>query len=99
VHRCSAQSSPSFSAHFPPVRFNPSTNPAASTSDRQRPSGKASANFMEIHMSYLFALLHKLVPNFDEANLPLDSDYSYEARQSEDRRLRKFGANIVWFRL
>jgi hypothetical protein len=50
-------------------------------------------------MSYLFALLHKLVPEFDEPNLPLDSDYSYEARIREGRRLRKFGANIVWFRL
>jgi hypothetical protein len=60
--------------------------------------GKASANFMEIHMSYIFALLHQLAPDFDEPNLPLDSDYSYEARIREDRRLRKFGANIVWFR-
>jgi hypothetical protein len=50
-------------------------------------------------MSYLFTLLHKLVPHFDEANLPLDSDYSYQARTREDLRLRKFGANIAWFRV
>jgi hypothetical protein len=65
----------------------------------QSSSGKASANFMETHMSYLFALLHKLVPNFDEANLPLDSDYSYQARRRDDRRLRELRANIAWFRI
>jgi hypothetical protein len=65
----------------------------------QSPSGKASANFMEIYMSYIFALLHQLAPDFEAPNLPLDSDYSYEARVREDRRLRKFAANIVWFRV
>ncbi len=54
---------------------------------------------MEIYMSYIFALLHQLAPDFEAPNLPLDSDYSYEARVREDRRLRKFAANIVWFRV
>ncbi len=49
-------------------------------------------------MSYLFALLHKVAPNFDDANLPLDSDYSYQARRCEARRLCEFRANIAWFR-
>ncbi|MFC0695392.1 hypothetical protein ACFQVB_45175 [Paraburkholderia humisilvae] len=62
-------------------------------------SRKATANFLEIEMSYIFALLHKLIPTFHEPNLPLDSDYSYEARKREDRRLRKFEANIAWFRV
>ena len=50
-------------------------------------------------MRYIIAQLHKLIPTFHEPNLPLDSDYSYEARVREDRRLRKFAANIVWFRV
>jgi len=50
-------------------------------------------------MRYIIAQLHKLIPTFHEPNLPLDSDYSYEARTSEDRRLRKFEANIAWFRV
>jgi hypothetical protein len=50
-------------------------------------------------MSYLFALFHKLVPDFHEANLPLDGEYSYQARRHEEQRLRKFRANIAWFRI
>jgi hypothetical protein len=50
-------------------------------------------------MSYLFALFHKLVPEFHEANLPLDSDYSYRARRRDEQRLREFRANVVWFRV
>jgi hypothetical protein len=41
VHRSVEQSSASFSAHFRPLRFNPSTSPAVSTSERQR---KANAS-------------------------------------------------------
>jgi hypothetical protein len=50
-------------------------------------------------MIYIIALLNKLLPTFHEPNLPLDGDYSYEARKLEDRRLRKFKANIAWFRV
>ncbi len=50
-------------------------------------------------MSYLFMLLDRLVPHFPEANLPLDSDYSYEARHRENERRRKFTANVAWFRV
>ncbi len=49
-------------------------------------------------MNYLFALLHKLVPHFDDAHPPLDRDYSYQARRRDDQRLREFRANIAWFR-
>jgi hypothetical protein len=50
-------------------------------------------------MSYLFALFHKLVPEFHEPNLPLDTDYSYQARRRAEQRVREFRANIAWFRI
>jgi hypothetical protein len=54
---------------------------------------------METHMNYLFAVLYNLAPNFGDVNLTLDSDYSYQARSRENRRLREFRTNIGWFRL
>ncbi len=50
-------------------------------------------------MNDFFARLQRLVPDFHDPHLPLDSDYSYQARCREDRRLRESRANTVWFRL
>ena len=55
--------------------------------------------YLETHMSYLFALFHKLVPEFHEPNLPLDTDYSYQARQREAERIRKSRGSIMGIRL
>jgi hypothetical protein len=46
-------------------------------------------------MSYLFALLQNLVPIAQGGFLPLDTDYSYQARSKEFRRvLEGFYMNV-----
>ena len=40
-------------------------------------------------MSYLFALLQKFASLFESPHLPMDSDYSYQARYREAERARK----------
>jgi hypothetical protein len=50
-------------------------------------------------MSYLFALLQKFVSQFESPHLPLDSDYSYQARQREAERIRKSRSTVFGIRL
>ncbi|HEY3597479.1 MAG TPA: hypothetical protein VGL08_08225 [Paraburkholderia sp.] len=50
-------------------------------------------------MNVLLMLLDRWVPRFQQADLPLDNDYSYEARHYEHERRRKLAANIAWFRI
>ncbi|CAB3761265.1 hypothetical protein [Paraburkholderia solisilvae] len=50
-------------------------------------------------MSYLFMLLDRLAPRFPNADLPLDSDYSYEARHADYQRRHRPGINHVWHRI
>ncbi|AIO69952.1 hypothetical protein [Burkholderia oklahomensis] len=40
-------------------------------------------------MSLIFALLQKIEDLFTSPHLPLDADYSYEARHAEAERVRK----------
>lgn len=40
-------------------------------------------------MSYIFALFQKVSDLFISAHLPLDSDYSYQARYLEAERVRR----------
>lgn len=48
-------------------------------------------------MSYLFALLQKIASLFESPHLPMDSDYSYQARQAEAERVRKHVAPFSVF--
>ncbi|CAH2793579.1 MAG: hypothetical protein CBARDMAM_3163 [uncultured Caballeronia sp.] len=50
-------------------------------------------------MSYLFALLQKFASLFELPHLPMDSDYSYQARQQEGKRIRKSRGTIMGIRL
>ena len=50
-------------------------------------------------MSYLFALLQKFASLFESPHLPLDSDYSDQARQQEAERIRKSRSTIMGIRL
>jgi hypothetical protein len=50
-------------------------------------------------MSYLFALLQKFASLFESPHLPMDSDYSYQARQREAERIRKSRGSIMGIRL
>jgi hypothetical protein len=50
-------------------------------------------------MSYLFALLQKFAALFESPHLPMDSDYSYEARQREAERIRKARSTVFGIRL
>ena len=55
--------------------------------------------YQEFDMSYLFALLQKFASLFESPHLPLDSDYSYQARQQEAERIRKSRSTIMGIRL
>ncbi|SAL03587.1 hypothetical protein AWB81_06452 [Caballeronia arationis] len=50
-------------------------------------------------MSYLFALLQKFASLFESPHLPLDSDYSYQARHREAERSRKSRGTAFGIRL
>jgi hypothetical protein len=50
-------------------------------------------------MSYIFALFQKVSDLFASPHLPLDTDYSYEARQRETQRLRRAQATLYGVRL
>jgi hypothetical protein len=50
-------------------------------------------------MSYLFALLQKFASLLESPHLPMDSDYSYQARQQEVERIRKSRGTIMGIRL
>lgn len=50
-------------------------------------------------MSYLFALLQKFASLFESPHLPMDSDYSYEARQREAERVRRAQGTVFGIRL
>ncbi|WP_321799425.1 hypothetical protein [Caballeronia sp. J97] len=50
-------------------------------------------------MSYLFALLQKFAAMFESAHLPMDKDYSYQARFREAERQRKARGTAFGFRL
>ncbi|CAH2781531.1 MAG: hypothetical protein CBARDCOR_3373 [uncultured Caballeronia sp.] len=50
-------------------------------------------------MSYLFTLLQKFASLFESPHLPMDSDYSYQARQQEAERIRKSRGTIMGIRL
>ena len=50
-------------------------------------------------MSYLFALLQKFAALFESPHLPLDSDYSYQARFRESERVRKARGIVFGIRL
>ncbi|CAB3793536.1 hypothetical protein [Paraburkholderia fynbosensis] len=45
-------------------------------------------------MSFIFALLQKISDLFASPHLPLDSDYSFEARTRESKRMRKALATL-----
>lgn len=46
-------------------------------------------------MSLLFAVLRKFSDLFASAHLPLDSDYSFQARYREAERIRKSEATFL----
>ncbi len=50
-------------------------------------------------MNFLFALYQKVSDLFVSPHLPLDSDYSYEARKREAERLRRAQATLFGIRL
>ncbi|QSN63313.1 MULTISPECIES: hypothetical protein [unclassified Caballeronia] len=50
-------------------------------------------------MSYLFALLQKLASFFESPHLPMDKDYSYQARFRESERQRKARGTAFGIRL
>lgn len=50
-------------------------------------------------MSYLFAALQKLISMFEPAHLPMDKDYSYQARFRESERQRKARGTAFGIRL
>jgi hypothetical protein len=52
----------------------------------------------EAVMTYLFMLMDLLAPRYPELHMPLDSDYSYEARHAEYERQHAFGINHAWHR-
>jgi len=56
-------------------------------------------NQQEFDMSYLFALLQKFASLLESPHLPMDSDYSYQARQQEVERIRKSRGTIMGIRL
>jgi len=49
-------------------------------------------------MTYLFMLMDLLAPRYPALDMPLDSDYSYEARHAEYERQHAFGINHAWHR-
>ena len=50
-------------------------------------------------MSYIFALFQKVSDLFASPHLPLDSDYSYEARSREAERVRSAQATLFGIKL
>jgi hypothetical protein len=50
-------------------------------------------------MSYLFAVLQKIASKFESPYLPMDSDYSYQARFKESERQRKARGTAFGIRL
>ncbi|CAB3755245.1 hypothetical protein [Paraburkholderia humisilvae] len=50
-------------------------------------------------MNFLFALYQKVSDLFASPYLPLDSDYSYEARHREAERMRRAQATLFGVRL
>ena len=50
-------------------------------------------------MNFLFALFQKVSDLFASPHLPLDLDYSYEARQREAERVRKSQSSLFGIRL
>lgn len=50
-------------------------------------------------MNVIIALFQKLSDLFASPHLPLDSDYSFEARQREAQRIRKSNATLFGVRL
>jgi hypothetical protein len=50
-------------------------------------------------MSVVLALFQKISDLFVSAHLPLDSDYSYQARYREAERIRKSRATVLGVRL
>ncbi|CAD6546147.1 hypothetical protein [Paraburkholderia metrosideri] len=45
-------------------------------------------------MSFILALLEKISDLFASPHLPMDSDYSFEARTRESKRIRKALATL-----
>ena len=50
-------------------------------------------------MSFILALFQKVSDLFTSPHLPMDSDYSYEARHREVERVRKSQATLFGIRL
>jgi hypothetical protein len=50
-------------------------------------------------MNVIFALFQKVSDLLASPHLPLDSDYSFEARQREAQRIRKSNATLFGIRL
>lgn len=50
-------------------------------------------------MSFIFALVQKVSELFASPHLPLDSDYSFEARHREAERIRLSQATVFGIRL
>ncbi|NML31526.1 hypothetical protein [Paraburkholderia antibiotica] len=50
-------------------------------------------------MSFIFALFQKVSDLFASPHLPLDSDYSYEARAREAERMRRAQATLFGIKL
>ena len=46
-------------------------------------------------MSFVLALIQKVTDLFASPHLPLDSDYSYEARHLEAERIRRSQVSLV----
>ncbi|MDQ7976223.1 hypothetical protein QYH69_03055 [Paraburkholderia sp. SARCC-3016] len=49
-------------------------------------------------MTCIFMLMDLLAPRCPEFDMPLDSDYSYEARHADYERRHAFGINHAWHR-
>jgi hypothetical protein len=50
---------------------------------------------MELAMSFILALIQTVNDFFVSPHLPLDSDYSYQARRSEAERVRRSQIMLV----
>jgi hypothetical protein len=50
-------------------------------------------------MSFIFALFQKVSDLFASPHLPLDADYSYEARSREAERIRRAQATLFGVKL
>jgi hypothetical protein len=54
---------------------------------------------MGVAMSFVLALFQKVSDLFASPHLPLDSDYSFQARYREAERIRKARATMLGVRL